>query len=82
MNNVNILHARLVQARACVAAIDVVLGDRDANPGDDTMSDEILQGLASAALELLGQADEAAEGWIHAAKVRHERQKGDKREAS
>lgn len=65
MNKMDIVHARLYQARACVAAIDVVLGDRAAYPENDTMADNVLQGLASAAVDLLDQADEAAEGWSH-----------------
>lgn len=72
MNKINVLHARLYQASACVTAIDVALGDRAAFPDADTIADEVLTGLASAAVELLRQADEAAEGWLRSAKDRRE----------
>lgn len=73
---INILHERLQQASACVTAIEVALGDRAAYPGQDTIADEVLTGLASAAVELLRQADEAADGYLTLAKAQRERSHG------
>lgn len=65
MYNIDIVHERMYQARACIAAINIVLLDRENSPENDTMSDNVLQGLAAAAGALLDQADAAAEGYGH-----------------
>lgn len=54
--DVDTIYERIRQAMACVHAIDYILLDREVDPGADTMPDRALQGLASAAGELLRQA--------------------------
>ena len=63
IDRIDTVHERLHQAKACVAAIDVVLLDRVTNPGGGHMTDSVLEGLSSAAWELLDQAEKAAKGW-------------------
>ena len=62
VTRIDTVHERLDQANACVAAIDVALLDRVTNPGGGHMTDIVLQGLASAACELLDQARAASKG--------------------
>lgn len=53
--DVDTIYERIRQAMACVDAIDYVLLDREVYPDQDQMPDRVLQGLASAAGELLRQ---------------------------
>lgn len=65
VGDIDVVHARLFQVRAIVAAINVVLTDRINDPGGGHMTDNVLQGLSDAAVDLLDQADKAAKGFTY-----------------